>query len=131
MLAFGQLAFLFNCRFLRTSSLTLDVLRGNRVVWWSALALVALQLFYTYVPFMNVLFESRPLPAASWIVPLAASLGIFLAVEALKALMRRAARRRAPGALGGGSEVRLPGWPRRRASPLHPERARPEPGGPS
>lgn len=88
MLAFGQLAYLFNCRFLTRSSLTIDVLRGNRVVWWSALALIVLQLIYTYVPFMNVLFESRPLAAASWILPLVVSIGIFLAVEALKALLR-------------------------------------------
>lgn len=104
MLAFGQLAFLLNCRFLTRSSLTLDVLRGNRVVWWSALALVVLQLVYTYVPFMNVLFESRPLPAASWILPIVVSGGIFLAVEALKAVLR--ARRGASGSaasLKGGS----------------------------
>ncbi|MDR7111573.1 magnesium-transporting ATPase (P-type) [Microbacterium trichothecenolyticum] len=104
MLAFGQLAFLLNCRFLTRSSLTLDVLRGNRVVWWSALALVVLQLVYTYVPFMNVLFESRPLPAASWILPIVVSVGIFLAVEALKAVLR--ARRGASGSaasLKGGS----------------------------
>ena len=104
MLAFGQLAFLLNCRFLTRSSLTLDVLRGNRVVWWSALALVVLQLVYTYVPFMNVLFESRPLPAASWILPIVVSVGIFLAVEALKAVLR--ARRGSSGSadsLKGGS----------------------------
>ncbi|MFE5407921.1 cation-translocating P-type ATPase [Microbacterium sp. NPDC056569] len=104
MLALGQLAFLFNCRFLTRSSLTIDVLRGNRVVWWSALALVVLQLIYTYVPFMNVLFESRPLPAASWILPILASIGIFLAVEALKAVLRaRSASSRTAASLKGGS----------------------------
>jgi len=92
MLAFGQLAYLFNCRFLSRSSLTLDVLRGNRAVWWSALALVVLQVVYTYVPFMNLLFESRPLPAASWILPIGLSIAIFLAVEALKALRTRSSR---------------------------------------
>ncbi|KJL41879.1 MULTISPECIES: cation-translocating P-type ATPase [Microbacterium] len=104
MLAFGQLAFLFNCRFLTRSSLTLDVLRGNRVVWWSALALVGLQLVYTYVPFMNVLFESRPLPAASWILPIGVSIGIFLAVEVLKAVLRaRRGSSRTAASLKGGS----------------------------
>ncbi|WP_224751788.1 HAD-IC family P-type ATPase [Microbacterium helvum] len=101
MLAFGQLAYLFNCRFLTRSSLTVDVLRGNRVVWWSALALVVLQLIYTYAPFMNLLFDSRPLPAASWILPLAVSIAIFFAVEALKAVRRRSSA--SAGALKGGS----------------------------
>ncbi|WP_341998183.1 HAD-IC family P-type ATPase [Microbacterium sp. LWH7-1.2] len=104
MLAFGQLAFLFNCRFLTRSSLTIDVLRGNRVVWWSAIALVVLQLIYTYVPFMNVLFESRPLPAASWILPIVVSIGIFLAVEVLKAVLRARRSSAHPAAsLKGGS----------------------------
>ena len=104
MLAFGQLAFLFNCRFLSRSSLTIDVLRGNRTVWWSAVALVVLQLIYTYVPFMNVLFESRPVPAASWILPVLVSIGIFLAVEVLKAVIRARQRSsRAAAALKAGS----------------------------
>jgi magnesium-transporting ATPase (P-type) len=89
MLALGQLAYLFNCRFLGRSSLTADVLRGNPAVWWSALALLGLQLIYTYVPFMNDLFGSRPLAIWSWIPPVVLSIVIFLAVEALKALRRR------------------------------------------
>jgi magnesium-transporting ATPase (P-type) len=95
MLALGQLAYLFNCRFLSRSSLTVDVLRGNPVIWWSALALVVLQLIYTYVPFMNDLFESRPLAVWSWVLPLVLSIAIFLAVEVLKAIRRSAERRRA------------------------------------
>lgn len=88
MLAFGQLAFLLNCRFLGRSSLTLDVLRGNRVIWWSAAALLVLQALYTYVPFLNDLFGSEPLDAVGWLVPIAASVGVFFAVEGLKALRR-------------------------------------------
>lgn len=88
VLALGQLAFLLNCRFLRRSSLTRDVLRGNRVIWWSAAALVGLQLIYTYVPFMNALFDSRPLSAQAWLLPLGFAVAIFFAVEGLKALWR-------------------------------------------
>lgn len=90
MLALGQLAYLFNCRFMGRSSITVDVLRGNPVVWWSALALIALQLLYTYVPWLNALFDSRPLAPSAWLLPLAFSVVIFLAVEVLKALRRRA-----------------------------------------
>jgi len=92
MLAFGQLAFLFNCRFLSSSSLTPAVLRGNRVMWWSALALIGLQLVYTYAPFMHTLFGSRPLTATEWLPPLALSVVVFLAVEGLKALLRAGRR---------------------------------------
>ena len=93
MLALGQLAYLFNCRFLSRSSLTVDALRGNRMVWWSALALVVLQLAYTYVPFLNELFGSRPLAAHSWILPIGLSIVVFLLVELLKAVRRRRAPR--------------------------------------
>ncbi len=89
MLALGQLAFLLNCRFLGRSSFTIDVLRGNPVVWWSALALVALQLVYTYAPFMQSLFGSEPLSLTGWLLPLAFSVAIFVAVELLKAWRRR------------------------------------------
>lgn len=89
MLALGQLAYLLNCRFLARSSITPAVLRGNPVIWWSALALLALQLLYTYAPFMHALFDSEPLTVSGWLLPLAFSIVIFLAVEALKALRRR------------------------------------------
>ena len=85
----GQLAFLLNCRFLSRSSLTVDVFRGNPVIWWSALALIGLQLVYTYVPFMNDLFGSQPLAIWSWGLPFVLSIAIFLAVELLKLVRRR------------------------------------------
>ncbi|MBF0815892.1 HAD family hydrolase [Microbacterium paludicola] len=89
MLALGQLAFLFNCRILSHSSLSIDALRGNPAVWWSAIALIALQLFYTYVPFMNGLFESAPLSPADWLLPLVLAVALFLVLEGVKALWRR------------------------------------------
>jgi len=92
MLALGQLAFLLNCRFLSRSSIALAVLRGNPVVWWSAGALIVLQLIYTYAPFMHDLFGSRPLNAQEWLLPVAFSAVIFLAVEVLKAIRRRGPR---------------------------------------
>ncbi len=94
MLAVGQLAYLFNCRFLGRSSFTIDIFRGNGVVWASAGALLLLQLIYTYVPFMNDLFGSEPLDARGWVAPVVLSAAIFVAVEGLKAA-RRAGDRRA------------------------------------
>lgn len=93
MLALGQLAFLFNCRFLSRSSLTPAALRGNPVVWWSAGALLALQLLYTYVPLMNGLFGSSPLPPTAWVLPIVLSIALFLVIELMKAVRARPARR--------------------------------------
>lgn len=88
MLALGQLAYLFNCRFLGESSLTLRVLRGNRVVWLATGALIALQLFFTYVPFMNSWFLSAPIGPREWALTLGFALLVFLLVEAMKAITR-------------------------------------------
>jgi len=89
VLALGQLAFLLNCRFLSRSSITLDVLRGNPVIWLSAGALLVLQLLYTYVPFLNTLFDSRPLSPQAWLLPIGFAIVVFFAVEGLKLLRAR------------------------------------------
>jgi len=93
MLALGQLAYLFNVRFLRSTSLRLAVLTGNRMVWISAGALILLQLLFVYTPIMNTLFESAPIGLREWGVALGLSAGIFLLVEAGKAVERAVARR--------------------------------------
>lgn len=89
MLALGQLAYLFNCRFLDRSSLTLDVLRGNRVVWISAVTLLALQAVFVYAPFMHSWFDSAPIDVVEWGKTLGLALVVFLLVEVIKWVGRR------------------------------------------
>jgi magnesium-transporting ATPase (P-type) len=88
MLAVGQLAYLFNCRFLDRSSLTLEVLRGNRVVWWSAASLIALQLMFCYAPIANTWFGSTPIGPREWLITVAGAVAIFLLTETAKAVAR-------------------------------------------
>jgi prevent-host-death family protein len=88
MLALGQLAYLFNCRFLGESSLTPRVLRGNRVVWIATGALLVLQLVFTYVPFMNSWFDSAPIGPREWALTLGFAILVFLLMEAMKAITR-------------------------------------------
>lgn len=83
-LAFAQLAYLLNCRFLFGSSLTPRVLRGNRLLLWAALLLIALQAAFTYIPFLNGVFGSTPLALAEWAAPLVASALVFLIAEVFK-----------------------------------------------
>ncbi|MFC8596915.1 cation-translocating P-type ATPase [Isoptericola sp. NPDC057191] len=93
MLALGQLAYLFSCRFLNRSSLTVDVLRGNRVVWISAVSLVALQCVFVYAPFMHTWFESAAIGWAEWGKTLGLAVVVFLLVEVVKAVGRARSRR--------------------------------------
>ncbi|XBH22660.1 HAD-IC family P-type ATPase [Jonesiaceae bacterium BS-20] len=89
MLALAQLAYLFSCRFLTESSLTLDVLKGNRIIWVSAVSLIALQISYVYLPFMNTWFGSAPISARQWLVMIGGAIVIFLIAEANKWVGRR------------------------------------------
>ena len=57
-LVLGQVLYLFNSRFLRESSLRLDLLFTNRVVWTAVGVLVILQVLFVYLPFLNVWFHS-------------------------------------------------------------------------
>ncbi|WP_434812240.1 cation-translocating P-type ATPase [Microbacterium sp. bgisy189] len=94
MLALGQLAFLFNCRRLNSSSLTWRVLTGNNTVWISCAAMLALQVVFTYAPFMNQWFDSAPISLRQWGTTAALAVAVFLVVEAVKAALRATERRR-------------------------------------
>jgi magnesium-transporting ATPase (P-type) len=89
MLALGQVAYLFNARSLRESSLRREMLTGNRVVWIVIGIMLVLQLGFVYLPFMNTWFASAPLGWVGWVLPLVLSVAIFLLVEVGKAILRR------------------------------------------
>ncbi|MBK8133871.1 MAG: HAD-IC family P-type ATPase [Gammaproteobacteria bacterium] len=97
MLAFGELAYLFNVRQFAAPALSRAILEGNRAVLWAGAALISLQLLFTYTPLAQRLFQVTPLDAWSWLVILAAALGIFIAVAAEKWLFGRRGRRMAAG----------------------------------
>lgn len=92
-LAVTQMAYLFSSRFPDRSSLTPAVLRGNRSVWWSCLALLVLQLAFVYLPAMQRVFGSVPLGLAQWGVILTLAVVVLLLVEAAGALLRAHERR--------------------------------------
>jgi magnesium-transporting ATPase (P-type) len=95
----GQLFYLFNARFLRRSSLSLQRLVSNRAALTASAVLVALQLAMTYLPPMQTAFGTAPLRPADWLTVIGAGVTVFLVVELEKAVMRRASgarqRRRA------------------------------------
>ncbi|TNU73158.1 HAD-IC family P-type ATPase [Miniimonas arenae] len=92
MLALGQLAFLLSCRFLSTSALTWRVFTGNPAIWISAGILIALQLLFSYAPFMNSWFDSAPIGFYQWGLTFGLAIVVFLLSEAGKAVLRRVVR---------------------------------------
>ncbi|MBF8224376.1 cation-translocating P-type ATPase [Halomonas sp. 328] len=89
MLVMGSAAYLINSRFLTASALSWQGLFGSRPVWLAIGLVAALQLAWTYLPPMQLVFGSDALGLVHWAVILAASLGIFLVVELEKWLWRR------------------------------------------
>ncbi|MBS9404091.1 HAD-IC family P-type ATPase [Halomonas sp. TRM85114] len=88
MLVMGSAAYLINSRFLVRSTLSQDGIFGSRPVWISIGLIVTLQLGWTYLPFMQLIFGSEGLSAGHWGVILAGSLAIYLIVEVEKRVLR-------------------------------------------
>jgi magnesium-transporting ATPase (P-type) len=84
----GQLFYLFNCRRIKDPSMGPGFFR-NRYAFLAAGALIVLQLFFAFVPFMNRFFDTAPVKGIYWLVPLAAGLVVFLLVELEKYLVQR------------------------------------------
>lgn len=86
--ALTLLTYMFNCLSLDRPLLWRGV-RRNPWVAVSVLALVVIQLVYTYTPVMNGLFGSAPLSAAAWPRIAAVAAVSYGLVESLKRLQRR------------------------------------------
>ncbi len=88
MLVMGSAAYLINSRYLLRSTLSFAGIFGSRPVWGSIGTIVALQLAWTYLPFMQLIFASEGLGLGHWGVIVAGSLAIYLIVELEKRVLR-------------------------------------------
>ena len=83
-----EIFYLFNCRHLHQSSLSLEGLFSNHFAWAATGALIVMQLAFTYTPFMQHLFGSAPLDLGEWFRVFAISAFIFFVIEAEKTFHR-------------------------------------------
>jgi magnesium-transporting ATPase (P-type) len=88
MLVVAEVWYLFNARRFTESGFTVETFIGNRMAQVAVGILVALQLGFTYLPFMNELFGTAPLTLDIWLVTIALGAAIFVVVEAEKWLWR-------------------------------------------
>ena len=84
-----QAAYLLNVRILHRSTLDARTMAGNRLTWLGIAAVLLLQILFTYAPFMNAMFETRPLGQDAWLRILSAAALLYLVVELEKALLER------------------------------------------
>ena len=84
----SEILYLINCRQREQHSFTRQAWLGNPTVGWAVLTLILLQAAQCYLPWMNTLFATTPLPLGYWIWVLLAASGYYLAIEAFKAGLR-------------------------------------------
>jgi Ca2+-transporting ATPase len=98
-----EMFYLFNCRSLTRPWWTLGLF-SNRVLWAGVGLMVALQLLFTYAPFMNAAFHSVPIGWAKWGWCVLAGVTCSLLVGAEKWLRAAFATRRGRNLSPAGGE---------------------------
>ena len=88
MIVMAEVFYLFNARYLRASSLSIEGLFGSRPVLVTIGIALLLQVAFTYLPFMQVLFETRGLSFIEWMRIILIGALIFLIVELEKTIAR-------------------------------------------
>ncbi|WP_207234518.1 HAD-IC family P-type ATPase [Bradyrhizobium sp. Leo170] len=84
----GQVFYLLNSRYLLDSSLDLKAHMGNQYLPLGIIAVVILQLIFTYTPPFQAMFGNEAIPLWVWPWLLAGGLVFFLVVEAEKLIIR-------------------------------------------
>ena len=92
-LVVGEMAYLFNCRYLLAPVRTWRDFSGNPYVLLTIAVLVVIQLAFTYLPFMQKLFGVVALDAAAWGRIVLFGILLFAAVEAEKMWLSCRAKR--------------------------------------
>ena len=87
-LVMGEIAYLFNCRYLLAPVRGWQDFSGNPYVLLSIAVLAVIQAAFTYVPFMQKLFGVVALDAAAWGLILGFGVLLFVAVELEKLAIR-------------------------------------------
>jgi magnesium-transporting ATPase (P-type) len=103
-----EVAYLFNVRYLGMRSFTLRGAMGTPAVLIAVGAIAALQITFTYLPWMNRWFATRPLGAADLLLAIAAGVALMLLLELEKAVRGRLLRPVSP-ASGAGAQQGPPG----------------------
>merc|ERR1711971_447438 len=88
-LTFGAMMVTISARFSLQSSLHPRVFQNNVFTWYSVAIVTVLQIFITYVPWVNYkIFAMRPMKGIQWGLVALGSVIVFLVLEAEKAVRR-------------------------------------------
>jgi magnesium-transporting ATPase (P-type) len=85
----GEVVYLLSSRRITGTALSVQGVLGSRPALISIGGVLALQIAFTYAPWMQALFGTGPLDGRTWAAIWLAALAVFVCVEAEKALLRR------------------------------------------
>lgn len=83
-----EMFYLFNCRCLTRSMFSIGVF-SNRWLIGGIFATMLLQMAYTYVPFMNAIFQSAPIASEDWIRIIGIGFAVYMIVGLEKILTNK------------------------------------------
>jgi magnesium-transporting ATPase (P-type) len=83
-----EVFYLLNVRYLSGSSLSFRRLFSSRAIWIAILAVITLQAIFTYAPFMERFFDTRPVDFVHGLEIFGVSLALFLILELEKWVRR-------------------------------------------
>ncbi len=75
----GEMMYLFNCRSMRYSMFRLGLFT-NPLLWLGMFLMLVLQVLYTYIPAMNIAFQSAPLSLSDWGIAFLPGLAIYVII---------------------------------------------------
>lgn len=84
-----EIFYLFSVRYLHNTAFSWRGVQGTPAVLWAIVVVVAAQLVFTYVPWMHLLFDSRPVPLFEGIVIVLSGPVLLLVLELEKWLLSR------------------------------------------
>jgi len=96
-----EVFYLFSVRYLRAPSLRLEQMFNSRAALVAVVVVVVLQLFFTYIPFMERFFDSRPVDFVHGVEIIGLGVVLFMILELEKRVLRK--RRWNQGARSGAA----------------------------
>ena len=84
-----EIFYLFNVRYLHMTSFSLIGAAGTPVVLSAIAAVVVAQLAFTYLPFMNALFDSAPIAFTDGLLIVGVGVALMVILEIEKVVMRQ------------------------------------------
>lgn len=88
ILVMMEIFYLINCRKIYDSVLNIEGLFGSLPVIFSIGIVIFFQFIFTYLPFMQNIFETKSIPISEWLVIILISLCVFLVIELEKLVLR-------------------------------------------